>query len=179
MRNGNPGASNPTTSPSSTAAGIAIGYDPDRKARRTFALQRIRKAKSTKVPFLRPADFSLDDHLGGSFGVWHNPADRGKRRRIKLRFTGWAARLVSERRWHPSQQLEWRGTKQEELVMTLELSSFEEIRRWILTGAPRSRCFRHRSCARTSGRSRSACLALPEEVTLDPPHGSTVWERKA
>jgi predicted DNA-binding transcriptional regulator YafY len=111
----------------------AIGYDPDRKARRTFALQRIRKAKSTKVPFLRPADFSLDDHLGGSFGVWHNPADRGKRRRIKLRFTGWAARLVSERRWHPSQQLEWRGTKQEELVMTLELSSFEEIRRWILS----------------------------------------------
>ncbi len=113
-----------------------IGYDPDRKARRTFALQRIRKARPVKVRFLRPADFSLNDHLGGSFGVWHNPADRGKRCRIRLRFTGWAARLVSERRWHPSQQIEWNGNLDDELIMTLELSSFEEIRRWILSWGP-------------------------------------------
>lgn len=113
-----------------------IGYDPDRKARRTFALQRIRKARPAKVRFLRPADFSLNDHLGGSFGVWHNPADRGKRSRIRLRFTGWAARLVSERRWHPSQQIEWNGNLDDELIMTLELCSFEEIRRWILSWGP-------------------------------------------
>lgn len=110
-----------------------IGHDPDRNARRTFALQRIRKARQSKTRFLRPADFSLDHHLGGSFGVWHNPADRGKRKTIRLRFRGWAARLVSERRWHPSQQLEWKGKKNEDLVMTLELSSFEEIQRWILS----------------------------------------------
>jgi predicted DNA-binding transcriptional regulator YafY len=113
-----------------------IGYDPDRKARRTFALQRIRKARPAKVRFLRPADFSLSDHLGGSFGVWHNPADRGRRRRIKLRFTGWAARLVSERRWHPSQQIDWNGNLDDELIMNLELSSFEEIRRWIVSWGP-------------------------------------------
>ena len=110
-----------------------IGFDPDRKARRTFALQRIRRARPLKVRFLRPADFSLNDHLGGSFGVWHSPGERGKRSRIRLSFTGWAARLVSERRWHPSQQIEWKGKKDDELVMTLELSSFEEIRRWILS----------------------------------------------
>jgi predicted DNA-binding transcriptional regulator YafY len=52
------------------------------------------------------------------------------------RFTGWAARLVSERRWHPSQQIEWKGKQADELVMTLELSSFEEIRRWILSWGP-------------------------------------------
>ncbi|MBU6180032.1 MAG: WYL domain-containing protein [Verrucomicrobia bacterium] len=110
-----------------------IGHDPDRKARRTFALQRIRKARTVKVRFLRPSDFSLAEHLGGSFGVWHSPADGGGRRSIRLRFRGWAARLVSERRWHPSQQIEWKGKREEELVMTLELSSFEEIRRWILS----------------------------------------------
>jgi hypothetical protein len=44
-----------------------------------------------------------------------------------------AARLVSERRWHPSQQLDWKGSRGEQLIMTLELSSFEEIRRWILS----------------------------------------------
>jgi predicted DNA-binding transcriptional regulator YafY len=110
-----------------------IGHDPERKARRTFALQRMRKARPVKTRFLRPADFSLSDHLGGSFGVWHNPTDRGSRCRIRLRFTGWAARLVSERRWHPSQQLDWKGSRGEQLIMTLELSSFEEIRRWILS----------------------------------------------
>jgi predicted DNA-binding transcriptional regulator YafY len=110
-----------------------IGHDPDRKARRTFALQRIRKARPVKARFLRPADFSVSDHLGGSFGVWHNPADKGKRRTVRLRFRGWAARLVSERRWHPSQQLAWHGKNGEELVMTLELCSFEEIQRWILS----------------------------------------------
>lgn len=110
-----------------------IGHDPDRKARRTFALQRMRKVRPAAARFLRPADFSLGDHLGGSFGVWHNPADRGRRQRIRLRFDGWAARLVSERRWHPSQQLEWQGKGRDRLVMTLELCSFEEIRRWILS----------------------------------------------
>ncbi|NLT71368.1 MAG: WYL domain-containing protein [Verrucomicrobiaceae bacterium] len=110
-----------------------IGYDPDRKARRTFALQRIRRVRPLKSRFLRPTDFSLKDHLGGSFGVWHSPAAEGMHQRIRLRFTGWAARLVSERRWHPSQQIEWQGKQADELVMTLELSSFEEIRRWILS----------------------------------------------
>ena len=110
-----------------------IGYDPDRKARRTFALQRIRKARHARARFLRPADFSLNDHLGGSFGVWHSPTEQGKRSRIRLRFTGWATRLVSERRWHPSQQIEWKGKQADELIMTLELSSFQEIRRWILS----------------------------------------------
>jgi len=110
-----------------------IGYDPDRKARRTFALQRMRRIRLGKTRFLRPADFSLSDHLGGSFGVWHNPSEQGMRRLIRLRFSGWAARLVSERRWHPSQQIEWTDGSSEGLIMTLELSSFEEIRRWILS----------------------------------------------
>ncbi|MBL9158402.1 MAG: WYL domain-containing protein [Verrucomicrobiales bacterium] len=29
--------------------------------------------------------------------------------------------------------MEWKGKQADELVMTLELSSFEEIRRWILS----------------------------------------------
>ncbi len=85
-----------------------------------------------KVRFLRPSDFSLTDHLGGTFWVWHNPTDREKRRLIRLRFTDRSARLVSERRWHPSQQIEWKGKLGDDLVMSLEPSSFEEIRRWIL-----------------------------------------------
>lgn len=113
-----------------------IGYDPDRKARRTFALQRMKGIRVLKTKFSRPADFSLTEHLGGSFGVWHNPAGKGKSHRVVLRFTGWAARMVSERRWHPSQETRWIGKGEELLEMVLELSSFEEISRWILSWGP-------------------------------------------
>lgn len=109
-----------------------IGHDPMRKARRTFALQRMKAVRVLKTRFARPADFSLADHLGGSFGVWSQPGEKSDdRRRIRLRFSGWAARMVSERRWHPSQQL--RSRKGDSLEMTIELSSYEEIIRWILS----------------------------------------------
>lgn len=113
-----------------------IGYDEDRRARRTFAVQRMKEVQVRQTQFPRPADFDLAEHLGGSFGVWHRPEDKGKRRRIRLRFTGWAARMVSERRWHPSQELQWQGERDEVLEMVLELSRFEEIRRWILSWGP-------------------------------------------
>lgn len=113
-----------------------IGHDPDRSARRTFALQRMRAVRVLKTRFLRPNDFNLTEHLGGSFGVWHRPEDKGKRHRIRLRFTGWAARMVSERRWHPSQETRWLGKKEETLEMILDLSGFEEISRWILSWGP-------------------------------------------
>jgi proteasome accessory factor B len=113
-----------------------IGYDEDRKAKRTFALQRMKAVRVMKSKFLRPGDFSLSDHLGGSFGVWHRPEDKGKTQRVVLRFTGWAARMVSERRWHPSQQTKWIGKKEEVLEIVFELSGFEEIRRWILSWGP-------------------------------------------
>ncbi len=113
-----------------------IGYDEDRKARRTFALQRMKAVRVMKTRFARPADFALTEHLGGSFGVWHNPEDKEKRQRIRLRFTGWAARMVSERRWHPSQQTKWMGRKEEVLEIVFDLSGFEEISRWILSWGP-------------------------------------------
>lgn len=52
-----------------------IGYDVDRKAKRTFALQRMKGLRVLQTRFLRPADFSLSDHLGASFGVWHHPGE--------------------------------------------------------------------------------------------------------
>ena len=113
-----------------------IGYDEGRKARRTFALHRMKAVRVMKTKFLRPADFDLNKHLGGSFGVWHTPQNGKTRHRIRLRFTGWAARMVSERRWHPSQEAKWIGKKEETLEMIMDLSSFEEISRWILSWGP-------------------------------------------
>ena len=44
-----------------------IGHDPRRRVRRTFALQRMKAVRVLKTRFVRPADFSQADHLGGSF----------------------------------------------------------------------------------------------------------------
>jgi len=44
--------------------------------------------------------------------------------------------MVSERRWHPSQELKPIGKKGETVEMVLELSDFEEIIRWILSWGP-------------------------------------------
>lgn len=114
-----------------------IGFDPHRKARRTFAMQRMKAPRVMKTTFLRPADFSPDEHLGGSFGVWHTPGENGSRHRIRLRFRDWAARMVSERRWHPSQQIKWVGKKSDVLEIVLDLNGFEEIHRWILSWGAR------------------------------------------
>lgn len=83
--------------------------------------------KSTKRTFVRPRDFSIKDHLGGAFGIFAGAGDH----RIRLRFQGWATRIVRERFWHESQK--FTEGKDGTLVMELRLSGLEEIQRWILS----------------------------------------------
>lgn len=104
-----------------------IGHDMDRKEKRTFAVTRMSAVKLTKRTFVRPRDFSIKDHLGGAFGVFAGTGDH----RIRLRFNGWAVKIVRERFWHESQRFtEGRdGT----LDMELRLGSLEEVQRWVLS----------------------------------------------
>ena len=73
-----------------------FGEDLDREQLRTFALPRMRNARATTTRFRRPADFSINKVLSGSFGVFEG----GKKHRIRLAFDSFAGRLVSERTWH-------------------------------------------------------------------------------
>lgn len=104
-----------------------IGHDLDREAKRTFALPRIRGVKVTKRRFVRPADFSIQEHLGSAFGVFTGTGEHV----IRLRFSDWAARLVRERFWHESQRLT--DGPDETIDLELRLGSLEEIERWILS----------------------------------------------
>jgi len=104
-----------------------IGYDLERKQLRTFALPRMRQVRASSERFQRPADFSVEQLLGQSFGVFSGNG----RHRIRLRFDAFAGQLVGERQWHASQKIE--DTGKDEIEMTLELGSFEEIERWILS----------------------------------------------
>ena len=90
----------------------------------------MRDVRLTTTKFKRPADFEISKHLGSSFGVYTGKGHH----RIRLQFDAFAARLVSERRWHASQKIKPLGKDGSEgIEMTLELSDLEEITRWVLS----------------------------------------------
>ncbi len=104
-----------------------IGHDTDRDAKRTFALPRIAAVELGRKTFAKPADFSIREHLGGSFGIIAGSGEY----RVELRFDAWAAQLVRERFWHDSQEIEERPDGG--LDLALELDSLAEVERWILS----------------------------------------------
>ncbi len=102
-----------------------FGHDPARGAVRTFALPRIRSVERTGGSFKRPKNFSLAKILEGSFAVFEG----GHARKVCLRFTGVASRLVGERVWHASQQFDRDG---DGLVLTMNVGLSPDLRQWIL-----------------------------------------------
>ena len=102
-----------------------FGHDAGRGAVRTFALPRIRDVGRTGGKFRRPKDFSLAKVLDGSFAVFEG----GKARKVRIRFSGVAARLVAERVWHASQKLVREGRA---LLLEMKVGLSPDLRQWIL-----------------------------------------------
>ena len=92
-----------------------------------FNLARIRKLNVTTKRFDVDETFNPDDYLGGTFGV----IERKERHKMRIRFTGFAARYVPERQWHPSQKLT--PKKDGSVVLEMMLADVEEVGRWVLT----------------------------------------------
>ncbi|MDF1656460.1 MAG: transcriptional regulator [Verrucomicrobiales bacterium] len=109
-----------------------IGQDLERGARRTFAVQRMKSVHLTEKRFQRSHDFKLEDHFAGSFGVWAGEGEGQSQYEVKVQFSGFAARVVSERRWHPSQEIESLVVDGSVILLTLQLTALEDIARWIL-----------------------------------------------
>ncbi len=94
---------------------------------RTFALSRLGELRPTGERFERPTDFSLEEHLANSFGVF---APAGPPAEVRLRFDPFAARLVQERTWHASQRTTPRADGGVDLSLQVGLSP--EVERWVL-----------------------------------------------
>lgn len=105
-----------------------FAQDLDRKQMRTFVLPRMKNAQRTGKRFTRPADFSVTKLLEQSFGVFSNESGT---KEIRIWFDAFAAQLVRERRWHPSQKI--KELENGELELLLKLGSFHEIKRWVLS----------------------------------------------
>jgi proteasome accessory factor B len=110
-----------------------VAFDPKRKGLRTFALQRITNLEVLKSKFERDKRFSAKNHLGGGFGVWSYDEKENHTHDIRIRFEGYAARVVGERLWHASQEIV--PIKPDGSVIEFHacLSGLEEITRWVLS----------------------------------------------
>ena len=111
-----------------------FAHDLGRNDLRTFVLARMSAASVLGKTFKRPQNFSIDELLANSLDVFRGD---GHSREIRVRFDSWAARLVRERVWHPSQQVE--NLPGGECEVSLQLSSLEEVERWILGYAGHAR----------------------------------------
>lgn len=102
-----------------------FAHDAGRGAIRTFALPRIRKVEKTGETFRRPKDFSVAKLLEGSFAVFEGRNARP----VKILFKGVAARLISERSWHPSQQI---VRRKDGSVLSMRVGLSPDVVQWIL-----------------------------------------------
>jgi predicted DNA-binding transcriptional regulator YafY len=104
-----------------------FGFDLKRRSIRAFVLGRMRNSVMTSEEIIDPKPFSIDAYLKGSFRVFNAKGDY----KVRIQFDAFAAQLVRERSWHPSQKMQ--DTNNDELELQLRLSSLEEIEPWILS----------------------------------------------
>jgi predicted DNA-binding transcriptional regulator YafY len=104
-----------------------IGYSLQHLEIRNWKVDRIRETERTRRKFVRPQDFSLDDYLAGSIGVFHGFDEVT----VRVRFVPSAARYAAERQMHVSQQAE--SQRDGSAIITWKLTSTREIRGYILS----------------------------------------------
>jgi len=92
---------------------------------RIFALDRIKMLHLTKDDFEIPEDFSLDDFMRSSFGVF-----QGEPIKVKVWFHQDVAGYIKEKIWHESQEIEDQGDGS--IIFDAEVAGTEEIKFWVM-----------------------------------------------
>jgi proteasome accessory factor B len=118
-----------------------FAYDHARRDIRTFVPARVQSVRATGKTFPRPAKFSLEKRLRGSFGVHSGSGEH----EILICFNARAADIVREKKWHESQQL--RELKPGGVELRLKLSSLVEIERWVLSWGGDAKVIKPRALA--------------------------------
>ncbi len=104
-----------------------FGRDTAKEEMRTYALSRICAVRFTDKLFKLPRDFDGRKHVGSALAVF-----RGKNEQlVRVRFKGWAVKLVRERSWHSDQVIT--DLPGGEIEWSCRLSSLFEVVRWVLS----------------------------------------------
>lgn len=96
---------------------------------RILAVDRIQSLEITDVEFERPADFDADTMLENAFDLTF-----GDPLAVRVWVSPQAAPYVRERRWAATQSVE--EAADGSLVLSLETSGFEDVKRWVLSFGP-------------------------------------------
>ena len=105
--------------------GRLLGHEHGEDLRK-LKLSRCIGVELTAQRFERPDDFTLEDCMQGSFGVFSS----GEVQAVAVRFTGWAATSVREQQWHPTQVITEDGDGG--VIAEFRLSDTTEFKRWVL-----------------------------------------------
>jgi predicted DNA-binding transcriptional regulator YafY len=100
-------------------------WDLVRRDLRTFHLGRIIHAKKLPNRFRRPTGFDVNESFLYSIGVYVGT----KPESLVLRFSGWAATIIRERIWHPSQSIRDRTDGAVEVKLRVAINP--EFERWL------------------------------------------------
>lgn len=109
------------------------GYAHNRQALRLFAIERIKALEVQTERFEVPEDYSAAALTGAAFGL----IDDGPAQQVALLFDKEIAHLISERIWHPEQQLE-KGPDGS-LILRFAAAGDKEILSWIYSFVPHVR----------------------------------------
>lgn len=107
-----------------------VGFSVQHNEVRHWKLDRMLDAEATKVPFQRPAEFDLREHLRDSFGIYHGRDEM----HVKIRFDSSAARYVQEKRKHASQRVTIQPDGS--ALVEFHLTNTPELKSWILSFGP-------------------------------------------
>jgi predicted DNA-binding transcriptional regulator YafY len=98
-----------------------------RREVRMFVPERIRAIEEEDAYFDPPVSFDPERYMGDAFRAMRG----GRPARVRLEFTGLAARLVPERRWHPTQKIVTRPDRSVRLEMTV--TGLDEVASWVMS----------------------------------------------
>jgi len=128
-----------------------IGHCHVREEVRVFALDRVKMMSVTKDHFEPPEDFSLDDFLRPSFGVF-----QGELVKVKVWFSPDVAGYIREKVWHESQVI--KSLKDGSLTFEAEVAGTEEVKFWVMGWGAQARVLEPESLAKAI-RSEAEAMA--------------------
>jgi predicted DNA-binding transcriptional regulator YafY len=103
-----------------------IARPSDQLAPRTYRVARFRSLRQLDRPAEIPADFNLKDYLGNAWSVFRGSQSHD----VELLFDPRSAPVVTETKWHHTQQIQRR--RDGSAVLQFQVDGLEEIVWWLL-----------------------------------------------
>lgn len=108
---------------------FVYGYCHLREYFRLFGIDRITELEVLPTRFKRPEGFNLQSQFQDSWNIWE-----GEKRKVVVRFSKDIAKIITRKRWHPSE--ERRLLEDGSVELTFYVAGLEEIKWWLYSWIP-------------------------------------------